>query len=50
METDRKEQLNTERVADHSFYEYPYRWVIVSLMGVMLIINGLANNTVIPIA
>ena len=37
-------------VADHEFFEYPYRWAIVALMGMMLIVNGLANNTVIPIA
>lgn len=30
--------------------EYPYRWVIVALMGVMVLVNGLVNNTVIPIA
>lgn len=51
METDRKEEhLNREVVADHEFLEYPYRWAIVGLMGLMMIVNGLANNTVIPIA
>lgn len=37
-------------MADHEFFEYPYRWVIVSLVGIMFLINGLLNNTVIPIA
>ena len=39
------EQLTTD-----TFTQEKYRWVIVTLMGLCFFVNGLGNNTVIPIA
>lgn len=40
---------NLRETFNSNFSELPYRWVIVSLMGISLLLNGIANNAVIPL-